>query len=622
MHIESLGVNEFISRKIGLRSNLNDLGSLVLLVGSNGCGKTRLLQTVDWLIRQADREGLEEIEARRARREAVRRNWIDADLTGFDGDHMTLAGARSDYNVLRTLCEPTDNLHLVFDTGEDRRKSLREYRHIADALAAPAAHSVGYAARLSVGLARGGLPIDSVLAATPLAYIQDVCERYRDTDRENVVGLEENDVAIEKVFTLLAELVERLSGLKLLVSSESITLGLRTLADASVSEGQLLLLRMAVLLHSWTGQDFTAPILLDEPELHLHPEALIRVVDEIRARLPRAQLWIATHSLSLTAHIAATDPRSIWFGASGRFTRAGRTPERVVVGLLGGLPAGRQVGAFCSWADEFAASAFAAECLVPPETVGYKSGDPQLEQIMKFVGQARATPIQVLDIGAGQGRLFESLVELVGMDIAKTISYYAVEPNEKLAETCREMLRRYYPDGQNRVFDRTAAAASTGIDMAVMANVLHEIPVQDWECELTAAGNVLNDGGFLLVVEDTRLSRGELAHDQGFLILEAGALCALFGVSPLSDLVEIAETVKYGPRLQATAIAKELIKELSKDRIRSALETQQRECLLHIRNLRRARNGEVVRPDYDRGRLHGFHAQLHTNLTLALEELE
>ncbi|MCB9746222.1 MAG: ATP-binding protein [Alphaproteobacteria bacterium] len=60
-----------------------------------------------------------------------------------------------------------------------------------------------------------------------------------------------------------------------------------------LSSGELELLTMAGTL---ILQDFDGLLLIDEPELHLHPEWQRGLLDALRAMAPEAQLILATHS--------------------------------------------------------------------------------------------------------------------------------------------------------------------------------------------------------------------------------------------------------------------------------------------------------------------------------------
>jgi energy-coupling factor transporter ATP-binding protein EcfA2 len=85
----------------------------------------------------------------------------------------------------------------------------------------------------------------------------------------------------------------------------------KPLAEAGLSDGQKVLIQLAVALHAQKGKLDNTVFLLDEPENHLHPSALIEFLDTVAEVASNAQFWIATHSVPLLAHIANKEPMSI-----------------------------------------------------------------------------------------------------------------------------------------------------------------------------------------------------------------------------------------------------------------------------------------------------------------------
>ena len=98
----------------------------------------------------------------------------------------------------------------------------------------------------------------------------------------------------------------------------------KPLALANLSDGQKVLIQLAVALHAQNGKLDNTVFLLDEPENHLHPSALIEFLDALELVAPSAQFWIATHSVPLLAHIANKEPMAIWYVEDGAISNAGR----------------------------------------------------------------------------------------------------------------------------------------------------------------------------------------------------------------------------------------------------------------------------------------------------------
>ena len=75
-----------------------------------------------------------------------------------------------------------------------------------------------------------------------------------------------------------------------------------------LSPGQQYLLRMCIALHCNKVSD-NSILLLDEPETHLHPDALLNLINELHTHFQLEQIWIATHSVALLSMFNAS---SIW----------------------------------------------------------------------------------------------------------------------------------------------------------------------------------------------------------------------------------------------------------------------------------------------------------------------
>jgi len=509
---------------------------------------------------------------------------------------------------------------LVSEDGECADAALLTYCDHSDILRSSLTSNREHFARLAVGVPRGDDETDPILVGAPLAYMDDVCVRQAAERDHETFGMHSANSAVGSDYARLQKLFADLAGITLDIADGHASIDGRSIHLNAFSDGQLALFRFVVLLHAKLLKDASVPILLDEPERHLHPSRLIALVDALRANMPRAQLWIATHSLALTAHLAAIEPRSIWFGADGHFERAGLAQEKVVNGLLGGPGGAQQISDFCMHADQFAAISFSADCLSSPVTVAYKAGDPQVKQIYDFIAHEETRRLIVVDIGAGQGRLLDGLAHTLGEEFGKRISYYAIEPNLKTRAMCAHQVRRYFDDGTERVFSSAQdflAAVREKADVAVLINVLHEIDIKDWASVFNDAHSLLDDAGSLLIVEDTRLPRGELAHANGFLILEAHSLCELFATSHSASGVQSIAASRLGSRLQATAFKKVHLASVSNFSIERAFKTQMDREALAIRSIRKSSR----HPDYRLGQEHAYHTQLLANLTLAIEEL-
>ncbi|MFM0500714.1 AAA family ATPase [Paraburkholderia caffeinilytica] len=630
MHIERFTINSHISERLGLEtSRFKRLDRIIVLAGPNGSGKTRLLTALHWMLTQIERVGYESIEKslRRAQDE-------ESILRDPDQQPYTAAGVRANVEAIRRQFEPLTGVEIEFNENEDKIEAFRLYIDVArfissDSISAEA----DLDAKLYVGVPRAhGRRSRNWLASSPLAYIEDISKRHarlKNSD-EWQFGSQDPDPEIHDSFDDLASLLHEIAGLALSVDDiggEPVVNG-RTLTELSLSVGQRQLVRWIVLIHSRILVEASVPLLIDEPEVHLHPAALNKLFDALIERTPRAQIWVATHSLSLISHLAAKFPRSLWYANNGSFSSTAATIPDVVNGLAGGDGGPRELADFCGNVSEFAINSFAADCLVEPVTVKYAKDDPQVNQIFDQLKNISGMPISVLDFGAGQGRLIDGLTERCkqeGKVINDVIDYYAFEPMQGVRAICEQRVEAVFEKGGKRVFDSIENAAKTiggKVDFIVLTNVLHEIPVSLWLPDIFSSNSLhdlLSDDGYMLIVEDTILPRGELAHGCGFIILEAEALRVMVGAPEIPTDMFVSSTVsKYQQRLQATLIAKKLLSNITHQSIVGALEAQRGFSLNAIRSLR----SESSRPIYDSGRRHSFYAQLITNLMMAIEEME
>jgi hypothetical protein len=107
-------------------------------------------------------------------------------------------------------------------------------------------------------------------------------------------------------------------------------------------------------------------IFMDEPENHLHPSAVIDLLDTIKEHNPNGQIWIATHSIPLLSHF---DSSFLWFVENNTVKYSGKKPELVLRSLLGDEDRIQKLRDFTSLPSELARNRFTFECLCPPQVV-------------------------------------------------------------------------------------------------------------------------------------------------------------------------------------------------------------------------------------------------------------
>lgn len=389
---------------------------------------------------------------------------------------------------------------------------------------------------------------------------------------------------------------------------------------AGLSDGQSALLVIAAALHAQSSRLDNAIILIDEPESHLHPSALLEYVDRLRAATPNGQIWIATHSVHILAHV---DLSSIWFVDDGTVTWGGRTPERVLGGLVGDDEQRGRLERFLQLPSLHGMESFIAECLLPPAVLSTGSDDPQSVQIAEII-QTLRRPLQVLDIGAGKGRILAALCTRTD-NISADIDYRALEPGgdrDECVSTIADTYNVGVADARKRVCespnDMFTKINNGTVDVAVLCNVLHEVPPREWRALFAETlQKVLNPAGFVLIVEDMQIPKGEHAHEQGFILLDLAALQELFDIDRGSE----DEMKSFGnDRLKAHLIAANKVGCVTRESIARALRRRVETCRAAIKDARKSSPGGT--PSFKAGRLLALNTILFANASLALEEME
>jgi SAM-dependent methyltransferase len=363
---------------------------------------------------------------------------------------------------------------------------------------------------------------------------------------------------------------------------------------------------------------------MDEPENHLHPEAMISTIDRIIDANDKGQIWIATHSVPLIAAIYKKHAAnvSLYFMDNGEISYASEKPEKVLKSLMGGEQNIEALREFIDLPEVFATSRFAAQCLLSPDVISASSSsniDPQIQIANQDILSA-PTKIKMLDFGCGKGRILESLLTIHGLDLPQKLDYIGLDNSAENREQCEQVIKNAYQDSTNRWFsDRQLLAQHhprETFDRILLCNVLHEINPKKW-CGLFDKASVINQSlanpGELLIIEDYLMPKGEYAHPFGFIVLDTQPLQALFA----SGDGDTAIKVKNGQngRVRGHFVPKKLLVNVTQDTITEALILAQRHAKEKIEKLRDPNNNH----DFKSGREHGFWVQQYANTTLALE---
>lgn len=597
---------------LGIKTPLTmpNIGRLVILAGPNGAGKSRLLRSL------ADiGEVLSKFTPHEKRTKSIAR--MEEQLRSHES------------NLDRAINDPSSGLALHADTYRSNitsvkanLKKLEVEGHQWEWIATEAPYTtykpiffIPTKAKLKSAetVLPKDLPLNSSTFSTlgnarpedsVTSYIKYVLRRGRNAANEKRSGSTDAtiDVDIEKKESLV-RIVEELLGneAKLCIDRDDqvSVFGRLDFVD-TLSTGQQILLILATALHAQETKLSEALLFLDEPENHLHPKALNQTVELLLDRIPNGQIWIATHSVPLIAKLTANEPTSIWYVHDGEISFAGKKPELVLEGLLGTDEDIHRLRDFTDLPSILAANQFAAECLLPPNTVPAKVGDAQQTQMATILNKLRtgSAPLRVLDFGAGQGRLISALKD-ADPEASTNYDYLAYDVDDRDNERCKNQIQCVYKSSADRFFTNLGdltGAYPDGVDIVVMCNVLHELSPSKWPAIFGSESqlyDLLKDDGYLLVVEDHRMPVGEHAHEYGFLVLDSAQLNKLFRITEADKKEDLyfvndaraADTRRKG-RLKAHLIKKQLLSRMTEETRKEAIHALYRQAADEMHKLR------------------------------------
>lgn len=462
-----------------------------------------------------------------------------------------------------------------------------------------------------------------------LFYIQQLQARWWNAGHQLFSGSLGEKAEVLQEYEGFQALILRMLGIKVErnLDGEPTLFG-KPIPDAGLSDGQKVILQLCVALHAQHSQLDDTIFLLDEPENHLHPSAVIDLLKSLYETTSSSQIWVATHSIPLLAYIASIEPTSLWYVNEGGVRNAGRHPEIVLDSLLGDEERIGQLNSFTSLPAQLAAINYATESLSAPKVVSGGEKDPQISQIHQVISKlAEGRLLNILDFGAGKGRLLEGLAatsEEVGQDLSTVIDYYAFDAYPDGRDACLRVIRTHFPDSSLRHFvsreDFFSHKNDGCIDIVVMCNVLHEISPKDWLdifSDQSIVSRALNENGYLLLVEDQRIPVGELAHEHGFIVLDTSHLRMLFSVSEEDHRngFFLCNDARGDGRLKAHLISKSLLCRITSESRKKSIDALRATAKNEIKKLRNGRVGS-----YADGLLHAFWTQQFANTSLYLDE--
>ncbi|MDO9400894.1 MAG: AAA family ATPase [Polaromonas sp.] len=600
---------------LGLNSvKMTGLGKLIVIAGRNGAGKSRILKSIlqDGIdLRQIIEvaENMVPINLRPANVETS----ISA-LRTYD-----LQVGKENPNTNGLVCK-LNVITAAYDLANPHQLNAVEFFPKSDGLMDPEAIARRDITQHAKSASTSMEP--QAAANYTLPYLQSAQDSYYEAKNQAVETLsqEERDAAIEH-YEGIAALVELLLHTKIGRKDRSITLFGRATGDLALSTGQTILLKLAVRLHAQELNLSNTIAIIDEPENHLHPDAVQEIIETLISLSGNLQIIIATHSVPLIAYAHSVDSRALWYLSDGMIEPGTKQTLSVLRSLLGGPEQIDKLSSFLSLPAELAASNFAVQSLFPPGVHGGGEGDPQTEQVARGINALqRAEKPVLLDFGAGKGRLLNGIASYADFQgrVAEALDYIAFDVSKSDEQACKQTIRDYYEESTNRWYcKRTDLFEDHGenfADVVVMCNVLHEIEPFDWIKILGKNSDIfkmLKPDGELLIVEDQLIPVGEKAHKNGFLVLDTLPLHKLFrvGNADKGPLFWKDDARKDG-RLTAHHVKRELLERVCLESWKDAIDEQHK---ISIENLQRIR---AEAPTYAAGRQSGFYLQTIGNIAL------
>lgn len=614
MHIKSIYLPERKEWEDGLGTvELKKLNKVVVLTGKNGSGKSRLLDR----LYKASSVIPKEIAELREQINNIHNNFIPSLTMDGDFEDVKLAEIRSqqlegEITTLKSYIQ-VDGIDLetlkiipivTFSPGNTEISDHRKFTK----LEIEKMLNAGY--------------IDSIHRYT-FALIQTLQDLYYNVTHQLISSDSENKEFIEKQYLELQQLVKELLNTVIERSStgDALLFG-RPLHDCNLSNGQSMLLQMCVGIFHLSSKTEKAIFLIDEPENYIHPSALIEVIEKITSTLNVEQLWIATHSVSLVSYFHENS--TIFFLDDSKIEYVGRTPEKVLHGLLGGENHSEKLYDFLGLPSTYAVTQFAYECLSPPTVVGADTEDVQTNQIALVLnGIKKDSTLKVLDFGAGKGRLISTIYEKYNLQThasKERFNFIAYDVDDKDKQSCINALDLMYSNSSGRYYNQIESLLDehqeNPFDVVILCNVFHEIePIQWLEIINSNHGinKLISTQGSLLIVEDTEMWVGEKAHSNGFLVLNTQQIKLLFNIEDDSSF--LVHDARNNGKLLAHLIPQKYLQLVTIETIKITLEDVVQFSKSKVAELRNKGT------DYKCGKKFAFYLQQYANAQLILDEL-
>ncbi|MRT15963.1 AAA family ATPase [Vitellibacter sp. q18] len=465
----------------------------------------------------------------------------------------------------------------------------------------------------------------SMISESALSYLQRLPHKlaFDDIDTKGDEKKFRGRVAYKR-FTLLSKLIDEFLGKKLEWKSKTSnvdefddhisikatgfwTIDGREFNYSSFSEGEKVLFTYALLLFLLNTNPRIkfkeSIIIIDEPELNLHPKAQIKLIESLQELIrDEGQLIIATHSLSIVSNLEYGSIHLV--RNSQMYSPSSTIPFDSVDDLMGFDEHYNKIVEFLVSTPSWAMTNFMAQCFDDPEVFEQANeNDPQLEIFKNLI--LSKSSLRILDFGSGKGRLLEKIKE-------SDETWNRIESYDcfDIEEDYNELIKL---KGAKNIFNDLEKIPNEKYDLVILVNVLHEIHIKNWAKSLNKIKKILKPNGFFAIIEDTNLPVGELPNEHGFLILDKEEMKLLLG----NEINFLTPNIKrYRDRIICGVIQSSFIRGINKKLLISTLEKLKVNSLNAIMDYRK-----VEEKNINLGRLYALKSNLYVNSELAMKYL-
>ena len=542
-------LNYLDSNKIIITNGLEDFNlkfnKVNCIVGSNGSGKTRLLENILEKLKKKDYEdfldksltdnrlNLQDFDVRQSKivgkefyNDKLKSNII---LTEVDLNNQNFITKMK--NLIDESCLLSSTLYID--------NSLKKNNIIFSNLIGSIEKKIVNTNLVDVDKYKLN-NIDEALDNDAINFISDFVRKYiaheRDKDfsikgirlknhaktSNNVKGYV-NSKNYEKLRNIILEFTKKSLDFEIDSINNEISIQLNNidLSSKLFSPGETILLKYAILFFlleiSTKANIKNSIVIIDEIENHLHPEAQVILIRRLRELLKdNGQLFVATHSLHILAEMNLDE---IYYVENNNIHAPGRnTPQNSIISIMGDEYKYNKLTSLLKSLNDWHLHNYLSDCLNEPDVIfSTNTNDPQYKQFKKHISSFE-NKLNVLDYGAGLARFYYTHKEDSLTSIK--INYEAYEPNPNLLIN---------ESSEFKIYREINEIKESSKDIVLLSNVLHEIELQKWIDTFININDILNPRGYLIIMEDLYLPKGEKAHEYGFLILNGKELRTLLG---------------------------------------------------------------------------------------------